>query len=190
MEYFLWRDNLTDSNVQAVLADVPVEFSKSGVRFDAGVQLRDLPELPLRLRLGAESTGRELTDNVLTYGRWAIVCSQRLRTVLEHVGVANIQWFPALIEDSISGMAHSPFWIGNVVGRVDCVDWSRARLDDLEVYFEPLWIDESKVHGLKMFRQAEYEHHLLVDESVRDALVNAGVSGVKFTPANGFVDGS
>jgi len=186
--YHLWRDRLIDSSREVVLADVPREVTDGRMRFDTGQPVDLSLTSSLTVTIGAEVRGSELTDNVLTYGGWALIVSERLRNALDACGTQNVQWFPLSILDERNGRVHEGFWVGNVVGLVNCVDASKAVLDEDGIFFRRLWIDPAKAHGLNIFRLAEFEHHVLVHHSIKESIERGGFTGLAFPDANGFRD--
>jgi uncharacterized protein DUF1629 len=187
-EYFIWEDVLSDSTREAVLGTAPPEVTGGAVRFDTGLRIMSPMPAALRMPVPAAQASKELTDNVLTYGEWALICSDKLKSVLDRTGIDNVDWYPLVLDFQPTGREVHGYWLGNVVGVIDCVDWSKAVIDEDEAFFGRLWIDPAKAKDLLMFRVAGYEHHLVVHRTVKEAVERESISGVTMTPANGYRD--
>jgi len=135
-----------------------------------------------------ELADKTLTDNVLTYAEWALICSHKLKGVLDRAGADNVDWYPLILDNESTGEQIRGYWLGNVVGLLDCVDWSKAVIDEDDAFFGRLWIDPSKAKGHLIFRIAGYEHHLVVHKSIKEAIEREQITGVSLPPANGYRD--
>lgn len=109
-----------------------------------------------------------------------------LISAIQEAGVDNLQLFPAVIEDPLTGTQHANFHAFNIVGLVACADMGSSDLmgtsdtDLLDVDFDRLVIDESKTQGLLLFRLAEACTAIVVHDNVRHAIEQAGVPGMVF----------
>jgi hypothetical protein len=187
-DYFIWEDLLSDSTREAVLGTVPAEVAGGAIRFDAGVRIGSPTPAAFRMPIPAAQAEKTLTDNVLTYGEWALICSAKLKNVLDRAGVDNVDWYPLVLDNQSTGGEVSGYWLGNVVGVVDCVDWSKAVMDEDETFFGRLWIDPAKAKGHLIFRIAGYEHHLVAHRTIKEAVERESITGLTLTPANGYRD--
>jgi hypothetical protein len=109
-----------------------------------------------------------------------------LLAILVDAGIDNLQLFPAVIRDPGSGEEHNQYQAFNVVGVVSAADMSRSELMDtgdstmVDVDFDRLYIDESRVEGALMFRLAEAVSAIVVHESVKRRIETAGIEGIAF----------
>ncbi len=187
-EYYIWEDYLADGGKEAVFGTAPAEVAAGRVRFDAGVKITSPVADVFRMAMPVKLSGKTLTDNLLTYAQWALICSNKLKTLMERIGVDNIDWYPLVLDNEATGAQVNGYFIGNIVGTVDCVDWSKAVIDDDEAFFGRLWIDPARAKGHRMFRLAGYEHHVVVDRTVKEAVERESISGLAVRPANGYRD--
>jgi Immunity protein family (Imm11) len=187
-EYYVWEDLLVDSAKEAVLGTVPPEVASGAVRFDTGARIASSLPAVLRMAIPPALSGMVLTDNVLTYGEWALICSHKLKEVLDGVGVDNVDWYPLILDNQSTGEQIRGYWLGNVIGVLDCVDWDKTVIDEDEAFFGKLWIDPAKTKGHLIFRIADYEHHLVVHRAIKEAVEREQITGVTMSPANGYRD--
>lgn len=112
--------------------------------------------------------------------------SRRLMIALKAAGVDNAQYFPTRIAMKASGRVVEDMVAFNVVGAVAAADKSASRFKDeggigvISVSFDELVLNESAACGLKLFRLAEFTQSIVVHETVRDALLTAGISNLEF----------
>ena len=177
---------MTSEGGGAVIADVPAVLHQLKIALDTG----RVPDVPVPEGLRITRTRNEpgpLNDCVRTFGKWAVIASEKLQGALAKAGVDNIHWYPLTIDDVIAQQQFA-YWCGNIIGVVDCIDETRTVKDDVG-QIRRLWIEPRAAKGLKLFRLYEYEEvHILVRRDVKIALENSGCTGLKFVPANGFCD--
>lgn len=110
--------------------------------------------------------------------------SEELLRVLHSAGVANIELYPARIDDPHGGRSLHQYKAFNVVGLVACADMERSEYledgdDDMPLMFDSLCIDDAKAHGALLFRLAEAPTALVVHQRIRQA-VERQVPGMTF----------
>ena len=103
---------------------------------------------------------------------------------LTAAGVDNVQYAAAVLE--ARGVRHDNYKAFNIIGRVACADMDASRVaepqepETIEVDFERLVLDESKAHGLLMFRLAENSDAVVVSERVRRSIEERKIAGMAF----------
>lgn len=111
------------------------------------------------------------------------VMSDRLYKVLVSCGVDSLEVFPAVLKNTSTQQKYKyyAYKIYNVVPLMD------KTASEYETYrnTEPVSIhkfvaDESKAHGLLMFRMAESITAIVVHESVKKAIQAAGIDTIEF----------
>jgi hypothetical protein len=122
--------------------------------------------------------------------------SINMRTVLDSSGAANLEYYPATVVNVDTNETRA-YVAANVVGMIAAMDRARsafmpARSHPVMVRaIDRLVLDESLCAGATLFRLAEYDLLIVVDEHVASALRQAGLAGVRLLePENwdGFVD--
>jgi hypothetical protein len=105
---------------------------------------------------------------------------------LRRAGVDNLQLFEAVLREPKSGKEHTAYKAFNVIGLVACAEPAASELmgtsssDVGDVDFHGLVIDDSKTHGLLLFRLAEAVSAIVVHRKVREAIEGAGIPGFIF----------
>lgn len=184
-DYYLWRTPLSSEGGSAVLADVPEVVKNGSVAFDSGQKISASLTTPLRIQRTAQETGPML-DNIRTYGKWALIVSDKLKIALAQAGVTNIDWYPLTIDDKIDNVELA-YWCGNIIGVVNCIDYDKSVFDEYDL-FRKMSIDSSATYGFTLFRLHDYQEiHILVHASITK-LLEADCTGLNFVPANGFCD--
>lgn len=109
---------------------------------------------------------------------------RRLVEVVQDAGVDNLEVFPAVIRDAETGEEIHDYVAVNVLGLVACADMALSEADPIaDVYaFDNLVIDPDKVQDLLMFRLAESQIEIIVEEQVAAAIEAGGFTGVVLTP--------
>jgi hypothetical protein len=110
--------------------------------------------------------------------------SRRLVVALAQAGVDNLQLFESLLVNQDTGEVRTDYVTVNVVGLVSCASLSDSETSPIgsSHYFHELVIDESKTHGLRLFRLAESFVDILVHESVAHTIMNGPFIGLTFMP--------
>ena len=118
------------------------------------------------------------------------IMSQRLHDVLISEGVDNIEFFPAVLTNTSTDEKFK-YYAYKLVGIISLMNKSRS---EYETYrnTEPVSIhkfvaDESKAHGLLMFRMAESITAIVVHESVKKAIEAAGIDTIEFIKPEDYI---
>nr|WP_163781128.1 DUF1629 domain-containing protein [Myxococcus vastator] len=135
-------------------------------------------------RLGGKVV-HDYVENSLGY----LIVSERVRSVLEHLATAPIEYLPLRITDHKGRLHPHAFFIVNVLGHVACAD--RTRSQYLESSMRPgqfcdltrLYLDTDRVDARKnIFRLAELPRVILVREDLAEALHQCGSAGGELLP--------
>lgn len=152
-------------------------------RWRVGRTLTDpIPE-PLVFTLDAKRPG---IPKALYYEKSIPVMRDDVAATLRGVGVDNIQYYDAVLRNPTTGEEFRDYKAFNIVGLVACADMGASELMGTssssmgDVDFHALVIDESKTHGLYLFRLAEATSAIVVHERVRTAIEAAGIPGFVF----------
>jgi hypothetical protein len=152
---------------------VPIAKLSLGLPFEPDVQG------PVLVRLSAWG---DLASDFLE--RPIVVVSDSMRAALDRLGVDNVQYFKARLQQELSDRIEEGFWLANVIGKVACVDRLASKfeaIDDVEQgELESFRIDPALTCGLDLFRLAEDCRMLVVSPRVQDALASANLRGVLF----------
>lgn len=112
--------------------------------------------------------------------------SQKLANILISAGVDNLELFPAILKNNQTGQIFE-YQVYNVIGRVAAMD---LQASDYETYEKmnqvgsasiyELALDESIIQDLLLFRLSENLSTLIVHESVKNKIVEAGIQDITF----------
>ncbi|HET8933336.1 MAG TPA: DUF1629 domain-containing protein [Polyangiales bacterium] len=142
----------------------------------SGQHLLDGVNEPVRVYLA--SSGVVPTDFI---ERPFVVVSERLKSVLDAVGVDNVQYFRAQLQQELSNETLSGFWLANIIGRIACVDPLRSRyelVDGEPSALEAFSIDPARTLGMSIFRLAEDPRMIVISPRVQAALNAASLRRV------------
>lgn len=179
MDYLLW-ENSKDKGDAFIYGGWPASLRQSfysGDRITAAVP-------PIEITMNAESQGR-LTDNLLLTGR-GYVFSKKLLDVLRETGVDNIDAYPCTVRNLVTNEVHRQYSVVNVVGKVECIDRAQSEVmvggpaGDQIIGYEYLTLDESRIHGWRLFLLAELPVQIVAHREVAEAIKRSGITGAEF----------
>jgi|SRR6516164_7757069 hypothetical protein len=105
---------------------------------------------------------------------------------LTAAGVDNIQYFQAVLRDTVANVDHTHYKAFNIVGVVACADMEQSELMGtsdsamVDVDFRALVIDEKKTGGMLLFRLAESVNAIVVHEKVKKQVEASGIENMVF----------
>lgn len=120
------------------------------------------------------------------------IMSERLKDALDSAGINNIEYFPATLINNQNGEKHQYFAF-SLVGLVAIADMSSSDYESFDgnpvgdVSFYELKIDETKAKGLPIFRLAEDSSAIMVHESIKKVIEEAGIDTIKFIKPDEYV---
>lgn len=97
-------------------------------------------------------------------------------TALHSGGVNNIDVYPAILRDTVTGIEFQYFAVNIIGGLVKAADIDKSEWTNIEgeakadTIFEKLVVDESKTHGLDIFRMYEDTGTILINERIKKVL--------------------
>lgn len=150
----------------------------SGKRFD-----RQPPE-PIVIQLrGTDEANWVLGDLWLTP---VTVMSKRLHEALVGAGVDSLDTYAVELHDPVSGKVHTDFVAFNVVGKIAAADAAKTQFAPgtrqrmISADIDSLAVDAKKTRGALLFRLAESVNAIIVHDSVRQAVLAAGIDTLTF----------
>lgn len=168
----------------------PVIPINENVALDLGTPLG--LDIPLFDFLMDEECQGEVLDYVWTTFP-GLVISAKFRSVIESVGIDNVEYYPVRIVNQVTGEVRSDYYAANIVGVVACMDKEKSQfttllaLPDRIRSIEALHLDYQKIHQEKLFRLAELKTSIiLAHETLKIVVENAKLRGVTFIPAEGY----
>lgn len=121
------------------------------------------------------------------------IMSERLHSAVVSSGVDNIDFFPAVLTNTSTGEKYR-YYAYKLVGLVSLMDSSQSEYETyrnsepvMDTTIHSFVPDESKPHGLLMFRMAESLTAIVVHESVKKVIEAAGIDTVEFIKPEDYV---
>jgi hypothetical protein len=120
------------------------------------------------------------------------VMTRRLSEALTQAGVDNIDYYPAVLTNTTSGEKYN-YVAYNIIGKVAAADLENSDFSSYDnklvadVGFKELVLDESKIHGLLLFRLAEKLSTILIHDNVRKAILEQGIDTLTFIKPEDYV---
>lgn len=153
------------------------------VSWNRGARIAGRVPVPVRIHLDPGSPGLLMP----MYHKGILLMSTELIEALRSAGVSNLELFDAVLVDEAQQREYNSYRLVNIVGVIAAADLAasvyRAHGTPLfDVEFDSLAIDESRTRGALMFRLAENLSGIVVHESVKAAVLKAGIEHLDFTP--------
>ena len=135
------------------------------------------------LYMNEDHPGMRLVDFVANHLTYLIV-SDDVKQVLEQEGVQNIEYLPVSIYDQKKRLASSEYFILNVLGTVDCLDYEKSEYERSLVnpariqHFDKVEIHEDKVpEDIKIFRLKDRPAMIFIRSDLLKAFKKNKLSG-------------
>ena len=158
------------------------------VSWNRGARIQGHVPAPVRIYLDPEAPGILLP----MYHKGVLLMSDALIAALQSAGVSNLEPFSAVLVDEASQREYTNYKLVNIIGVIAAADLTQsvytahgAPLFDVD--FDSLVIDESKALGGLMFRLAENVSGIVVHESVKNAVLKAGIEHLDFVPTRQWI---
>ena len=187
--YYVWESRRNDMSYALIPKFAPT-LKDHGVSFYRGRRFsKEIPELEIIQDEGAQGF---LTDDLIIKKRRCIVHSQRLIDSLKKAGVDNIDYYPCIIHNTVTGKRYGSHMAANILDVVYCLDRDASDLevDDEEPheiwYIHNMKLIEDRLGGIPIFRLGERKNTVLVHEKVKHQVEKDGMTGVVFLPSDGY----
>jgi len=158
----------------------------------SGKRLRHAPA-SFNIHIPPPFVGR-LTDDFTILNHHFLLTVPRVVEVVRACGVDNIETVPCLVTVGEELSKAAQYVLVVIRDIVFCVDRAKSQLEldseDPRVIdsIETLAIDDSRLNGNLLFRLGESPRIVIAHESVMQAVIKAGITGVRFAPVDGSVD--
>lgn len=153
------------------------------VSWNRGARIAGHVPTPVKIFLDPDAPGELLP----MYHKGVLLMSDDMIAALKGAGVSNLELFDAILVDESGQREYADYKLVNIVGAIAAADLSQsvhqahgAPLFDVD--FDSLAIDPQKTRGALMFRLAENVTGIVVHESVKAALLAAGIEHLAFIP--------
>ena len=180
MNYYILESRSEKGDPVAKDIAIPASFDQ----FDFGQKIR-APKKPIRVSI-PKPTGRALPD--LIQGPYTyIIASDRLRDTFEQLEPSHVQFFP--VELTAQAKVIATYHFVQVLDNVDAIDWTSSRLESYPedkysiVKVNKLVLNPREIDKRNCFRVQGLEAHLFVSDLFRRRIIEAGMTGMRFKPA-------
>lgn len=126
------------------------------------------------------------------------IYSPRLRALIEHLGIDQIQYLPLRLIGKQSRREITGYCIANYLSVIDCLDRKRSiyrvlTKDNLMFWEKRPWmlgtfdnvlkvvLDTTKIGDTRLFRLWGYEGMVIVREDIKEVIEKAGITGCRST---------
>jgi len=160
------------------------------LEFDFGVQKKlDIPTI--NFVMDKDNSQGELTDFISTTLP-GLTISKKFKQALDKAGVDNIDYYPARVTNEVTREVFEDIYVANVIGLIACMDTEKS---EYETYpgipnkineIDTLVLHDNAIKGYKIFRLKEFSTLVIVDENVKDAIENAGITNTICIPVEEF----
>jgi hypothetical protein len=105
---------------------------------------------------------------------------------LSEAGVDNLQLFPAVVQDKKKKKEYTNFKVFNVIGAISAANMGESTVmgtsdsTKIDVDFDSLVLDESKIGGALLFRLAEAVSAIVVHKKVKEHIEASKIPGMTF----------
>jgi len=151
--------------------------------FIDGKVLPDPGELHIKLSPRSSDFRGEMIQGVSTLFHRDFIAE------LSRLGIDNLQYFPVHMH-APDGMIEKAYSMANVIGLVDAVDINNSTLGEKVSGIRPtlysFTIDEEKAKGLRMFRILHAPSLIIIDDTLREELLNYDPAGVLMYPTEDY----
>jgi hypothetical protein len=121
------------------------------------------------------------------------VVSERVRRVVQELAPNDVEFLPLTLMDHQKDVVSRDYFIMNVVSDRDVIDLERSTVEMSSILPEEIdrvWKltlkDDIPPEGPRIFRPTHLRIYTMVDPTMQAALASAGLTGLKFLPANGW----
>jgi hypothetical protein len=162
-----------------------VEYKKDSLfrLWNAGKPMKTEPPLPVRATVISDRQTMyvEYWDSPLP------LMTKRLHSALLAAGVSNLDIYPVVLTDSLTGTERDDYVAFNIIGLIAAADMQVTQFVPgsekmISADIDSLVIDENKARGALMFRLAEAVNAIIVHDSVKQAIEAAGIDTLSFLP--------
>lgn len=185
--YFVWRSNTELSNTYMYVSEQPDELEHED--WISGNALLKQP--PIMTLTGDDDSPITLSDVILNGFRLPIL-SPKAISVLDKLGLNNIEYFPVQIRNWQNNEIEKSYKIANIVGLVYCLDRTNSTYNTFPEDDDISWLQQYSIFIEKIlpippnknkpliFRLGEFPYHILVHKTIKAAFEKEGIIGSEF----------
>jgi len=181
MYYLLITESADERDMQ--IYGQPEVIYNSKIDLGLGIKMQGIIPL-VTITIEEDDEQGRMTDNLIAEGATGLVVNTKIKKLLSTSGVDNIQYFDAVVENSVTGEVSDDYKIANIIGIVNCIDYDNSELeyfpDGGVMFFDKLVLDENKIKGLLIFRLYDFLPIIVVHKKIKEIFEKNSISGIKF----------
>jgi hypothetical protein len=180
--YWIWANERSDES-ELRIDNVPPIIDANDWNFDNGERIgMPLPVIDIPFTMRADD---RLTDNLVVPGCRGLLVNTRLKAILDELGIENLQYFDTRLQNQNDQKVSDDYYLVNIIGRLSCIDMNASELEldadgEIEFINSLALRPELSESPLKIFRDERFQSLIVAHESIKDALGEQKISGIRF----------
>ncbi|MCX4030507.1 hypothetical protein H0A36_28645 [Endozoicomonas sp. SM1973] len=180
--YWILISERSDDN-QFYLDGTPPLISTNEWSFEEGSAVTGIiPEIEMLYTIEPNEI---MTDNLVSPGFRGLLIRNKVKGLLEILGLDNIQYFKTKLINEKTKESTEDYYIANIIGTYDCVDYDKSDLtfwDDGDIEFVESFVfkDISDQEPPEIFRLSSFLPLVIITDRVKKALDKQDYSGFKY----------
>ncbi|PUA28295.1 MAG: hypothetical protein B0W54_17650 [Cellvibrio sp. 79] len=174
MEYYI-LDEVTGNTDIPYIGELPEQLDMIDMVMGKPLSFK----LPIRSPVTIDDESEVTYPDMMTAD--VPLFSKRLKSVLDDLGVDNINYFPVELFDENSEKVIAYYYLGIISGLIKCLKSGvETNAAGRRLIKNPI-IDPTLVGGQMLFRLYERPRLIVIDAYVKEGLERAGLTGVSIT---------
>ncbi len=181
MKYIMFTEHTSDDEI--LIEGIP-KIVVDGIKFNQG---EIITEAIVNIDFTYSNDADEvLADIIAAPGFKGLVINNKVKGLIQELGIKNTQYFPLKLNERVKGKTSSEYVIANIIGAFDVIDYSKSSLeidpDDNSIEFidSLSFCEIQEVELPQMFRLSSFMPLVIVSEEVKLLFEENHVTGVKF----------
>lgn len=176
----------------AIIETIP-EDQIEDWELNLSISLRERVKYPINIRFSMDFPRNIKLYDFLDNTQSVLIVSEKVMAVFEGLNINKLEYLPANVYDHKDNLVSTKYYIINILDRQPIVDMDRSKYKmshiapDKILSLRELRLTTNGVDAnAKLFRMTNEDSYHLITTEVLNALKNAGVSGLRFIPADGW----
>lgn len=164
-----------------------IDTVPSGFSWNSGAPLTTNPNGPLEVLMDGDGI------MVPMFYRGILLWHDELVEAVKRARADNIECYECVLIDPIARIRYQNYKAINIIGRVAAADLSKSVYSApsgvplIDTDFDSVVIDEKKANGMLLFRMAENVSAIVVHETVKKSIEDAGIPYIDFVKPESWI---
>lgn len=192
--YYVWDKNMRLTSTFAHFDEEPDDYD-----IDVWTSGERLVHDPPHLILTTDEERPTLLSDLLLTSFDLLVFSPKLIQLFDRIGVQNISYYPVTVINHETGADDTNYNVAHIIEKISCLDIENSECRYSADGKDLMSVEEFSIleHKIKprdktggkplIFRLAEFEFIILVDELIKNECEKEGITGVKFIKPSEYV---